>query len=72
MANPVMTPSAPKITPVLCSQVAPVGAVLVIGPVIIVTVVPIVDSEREPASGGLGSAMIAVGAAMAAKSSELI
>ncbi len=47
MANPGMTPSAPKITPVLCFQVVPAGAVFVIGPVMIITVVPIVDSDAD-------------------------
>ncbi len=47
MANPGMTPSAPKITPVLCFQVVPAGAVFVIGPVMIITVVAIVDSDAD-------------------------
>jgi hypothetical protein len=47
MANPGMTPSAPEMTPVPCFQATPVGAVFVVGPVMIITMVPIVDSEPD-------------------------
>jgi hypothetical protein len=47
MTNPGMTPSAPAITPVLRFQVTPVGAVFVVGPVMIITVVQILDSELD-------------------------
>jgi hypothetical protein len=73
MANPGMTPSAPAIIPVLCFQVTPAGAVFVVRPVMIITAVPIVDSDLDAAPGSLGPAIIAVGAAMvAAKNSELM
>jgi hypothetical protein len=51
----VVLPVVLAITPVLCCQVTPVGAVFVVVPVMVITVVPIVDSDLDAAvlrSGG--------------------
>ena len=37
------------ITPVLCCEVTPIGAVFVVVPVMVITVVPIVDSVLDAA-----------------------
>jgi hypothetical protein len=43
------------ITPVLCCQVTPVGVVFVVVPVMVITVVPIVDSDADLLRCGVGS-----------------
>ena len=45
----VVLPVVLTITPVLCYQVASVGAVFVVVPVMVITVVPIVDSDLNAA-----------------------
>jgi hypothetical protein len=42
------------ITPVLFCQVTPVGAVLAVVPVMVITAVPIVDSDLDAGLLGLG------------------
>jgi hypothetical protein len=51
----IVLPVVLTITPVLFYQVTPVGAVFVVVPVMVITVVPIVDSDLDVAvwrSGG--------------------
>jgi len=45
------------IPPVSCRQVTPVGAVLVVVPVVVITVIPIVDSHLDAAflRSGMGN-----------------
>ena len=45
----VVLPVVLTIPPVLCRQVAPVGAVLVVVPVVVIAVVPIIDSHLDAA-----------------------
>jgi hypothetical protein len=45
----VVLPVVLTIRPVLCRQVTPVGAVLVVVPVVVITVVPIIDSHLDAA-----------------------
>ena len=47
--HPVVLPLVYTISPVLFSQVTPVGAVFVVVPVMVITVVPIVDSDLDAA-----------------------
>jgi hypothetical protein len=45
----VVLPAVLTIRPVLCRQVTPVGAALVVVPVVVITVVPIIDSHLDAA-----------------------
>jgi hypothetical protein len=45
----VVLPVVLPIAPVLCDQVSPVGAVFAVVPVVVITVVPIVDSDLNAA-----------------------
>jgi len=45
----VVLPVVLTIGPVFCRQVTPVGAVLVVVPVVVITVVPIIDSHLDAA-----------------------
>jgi uncharacterized YccA/Bax inhibitor family protein len=45
----VVLPVVLTIPPVLCRQVTPVGAVFAVVPVVVITVVPIIDPDLDPA-----------------------